>query len=340
MSKVGVVIVTDAHEPHVNGVVTTLKETEKYLNNTLKTILDLDTFVIHPGRFPGHYISMKEMDWVYSPIAKKQLEQMLGDADPTFIHISTEGPLGRWARNFCIKNKWKFTTAYHTKFPEYFNMRYPFVPVDLGYKYFRWFHEPSSCVMVATYHLMQQLRTQEFYNDFKIWTRGVDTELFHPKHRKETTSGPYAVYVGRVSKEKGIEEFLDAQTDLAKIVVGSGPLSYKLERKYPGVYFVGKMKGIQLANFYASAEVFCFPSVTDTFGLVMPEALACGTPVAAKPVSSAVVWGDVACLKDNMSHAIAVARHLDRSKCRPFVLEHYTWDIAGKQFYNNLVPKH
>jgi len=333
--SIEVVIITDGWEPYFSGVITTLKHTSAYLTGQ-----NVSNLIVHPRLFPGSFISLKEFDFVYRPSTKRLLEQMLGDYDPAFIHISTEGPLGVLARNICLARGWKFTTAYHTKFPEYLHQRIPFMNSERAYKYFRWFHKPSARVMVATHSLGQLLRYNEFDNQFGIWTRGVDTDLFHPKWRDPTFSEPYALYVGRVATEKNIEEFLEAKTSLTKVVVGDGPIRPALQRKYKrDAVFLGKKSGEELAKFYANADVFCFPSTTDTFGLVQIESLSSGTPVAVKPESASIVWGDVAAIRENMSHAINSARYLDRSKCRPFVLERYTWDIAGYQFCDNLVPK-
>lgn len=325
----GILIITDAWEPHTNGVITTIKHTVAQI-----AIKNLSVWVLHPGYFK--HITLKEFDYAYR--VSKLLLQFMTDYAPRYIHIATEGPLGFAARKICLEKGWKFTTAYHTKYPEYLKTRWG-IPESIGYKYCRWFHAPAARIMAATYTLMNQLKFNHFYNDFGLWTRGVDSELFNPKHRTRQFSAPYALYVGRLSKEKNIEEFLEAKTDMLKVLVGDGPHRAKLQKKYPEAFFVGKKKGEQLARYFANATVFVFPSKTDTFGLVMIEALASGTPIACKPESATVVTSEVASIRDDLTAAIAEASKIDRNKCREFVEKNgFTWENATSQFINNLVP--
>jgi len=329
-------VVTDTWKPYFNGVITTLKQTITSIKNYHK----IDTIVVQPRMALSgfKYFSLKELDVVYSGFG--YLGDLLDLHNPDYIHIETEGTLGIAMRNFCLKRGLKFTTAYHTKHPEYLKLRYG-IPLSIGYAIVRWFHKPSSCVMAPTYDVVYNLQKHEFKNKLTKWTRGVDTVYFTPEYRKDnvlTELKPYALNVGRVAKEKNIEEFLEAKTDLKKVVVGDGPARPELEKKYPDVVFLGKQFGFLLAQLYANAEVFVFPSVEDTFGVVLLEALASGTPVAVKPVSGAVVDSWVACLADDMTVAIENARKISREDCRAYVIQNYTPQAAAKQFFDNLVP--
>ncbi len=330
-------VVTDTWKPYFNGVITTLKQTI----TSIQAYHDLDTVVVHPRMAVVNfkYFSLKELDVVHSGF--KQLEDLVEVYRPAYIHIETEGPLGIAMRNLCIRRGWKFTTAYHTKHPEYLKLRYG-IPLSVGYAVVRWFHKPSSCVMAPTDEVVYNLKEHGFKNKMITWTRGVDTNYFTPEYRKDDILAdlkPYALNVVRVAKEKNIEEFLEAKTDLKKVIVGDGPARPELEKKYPNAVFLGKQFGYDLARIYANAEVFVFPSVEDTFGVVLLEALASGVPVAAKPESLAVVTPEVACLLNDMSDAIQGACLKSRKACREFVLKNYTPEIAAKQFYNNLILK-
>lgn len=341
--KKKLLIVTDAWAPQVNGVVRTLTTTIEHISKST----DYELLVITPHQFKSFTLPKwlgieQEISFVYG--AKTQLWHMIDEFKPEFIHIAVEGPLGIEARNYCLEKQLCFTTAYHTMFPEYLYAKYK-LPTWVGYNFMRWFHEPSSCVMVATDSLETQLRDNGFHNAFKRWSRGVDTWLFTPDKRNIFTVEPdYALYVGRVSHEKNIEAFLRADTGhLRKVVVGDGPLREHLQNKYPDVEFVGTKKGEELASYYANADVFVFPSKTDTFGLVMVEALACGTPVVGYNVPSPcdVLTPDVSVLsnEEDLSDAIQLAvQTIDRARCRMLVEQTYTWDLATLQFLSNLVP--
>jgi glycosyltransferase involved in cell wall biosynthesis len=343
MSK-KLLVVTDTWEPYFNGVITTLRETARNLERSHNTY----TRIVHPRLTDLHtnkpffkYIPLKELDMTYSKF--KNLERIMIEDCPDFIHIETEGPLGIAARHYCLKYGWKFTTAYHTKHPEYLKVRYG-IPLNIGYNIVRWFHKPSSCVMAATDTLINELKEHGFENKFGIWSRGVDTTFFTPALRSPNFGEelkPYALYVGRVAKEKNIEDFLKATTSLKKVIVGDGPARIELEKKYPTAIFLGKKSGHELADIYANAEIFVFPSVEDTFGVVLIEALASGLPIAATPVSKHVVSRDnekpVAALYYNMNIAIVTAQHLiDKDEPRKFVLKFYTPEVAARQFFENL----
>lgn len=261
---------------------------------------------------------------------------------PCVIHIATEGPLGLAARRYCVKRDIPFTTAFHTKFPEYIHARTR-LPLAMGYKAVRWFHGPSRSVMVATQGIEDELKRWGVTN-LSRWGRGVDTDLFKPTPEARTLFGedgrPVFLYVGRVAVEKNIGAFLDLDLPGRKVVVGGGPQLDELRRKYPAVTFTGPKFGDDLARHYAAADVFVFPSLTDTFGLVVLEALACGTPVAAFPVAGPRdVIGDapVGVLNENLRTAALAALELSRERCRSFGLAN-NWDRSVAQFLANLAP--
>jgi glycosyltransferase involved in cell wall biosynthesis len=259
------------------------------------------------------------------------------EINPTYIHIATEGPIGLAVRSWCIKNKRNFTTSYHTKFPELLEAIINF-PVHWTYSYMKWFHSKSSAVMVTTDSLKKDLENRGFINLVK-WTRGVDTNLFKPAEQsKYKAKIPMFLYVGRVSAEKNIEAFLDLDIKATKVVVGDGPELERLKLKYPYVNFMGKLHGKDLAFIYQNADLFVFPSKADTFGLVVIEALACGTPVAAYPVTGPIdILNDkVGAMDWDLKVACRKAVKLKRSDCSNFIKENYDWKKTAKMFIDNL----
>jgi glycosyltransferase involved in cell wall biosynthesis len=264
-------IVTDAWEPQVNGVVRTLKRTKQGLENS-----GFDVQMVTPlGSKTVACPTYSEIQLTLSPF--KKVSENIEDFQPEFIHISTEGPLGWSARKFCKLNKLNFTTSFHTRFAEYLHARTG-VPIGLTYKLLRRFHSKSRYTMVTTPSMQRRLTTFGFKN-LRPWGRGVDTEFFRPFERTDHRQRPIAMYVGRVAVEKNLEAFLSMNIDADKYIVGDGPQRAELEAKYPEAIFTGKKFGEDLARLYSLADVFVFPSKTDTFGLVMLEALASGTPV-------------------------------------------------------------
>jgi glycosyltransferase involved in cell wall biosynthesis len=273
-----------------------------------------------------------------SILPARKMRKIFRETPPDAVHIATEGPLGFAARRYCLKNDIPFTTAFHTRFAEYVHARIR-LPVSWGYAGLRWFHRPSRAIMVATPSLEKDLRLRGFQH-IRRWTRGIDTELFHPMEKDSLPyKQPIFLYVGRVAVEKNIEDFLSLDLPGTKVVVGDGPQRKDLERKYPQNIFLGLKEGEELAKIYAAANVFVFPSKTDTFGLVLLEALACGVPVAAYPVTGPLdVIGShpVGVLDSNLKSAALKALDIDPAACRGYAMG-YSWATSATQFKNNLV---
>jgi glycosyltransferase involved in cell wall biosynthesis len=332
-----ILIVTDAWLPHINGVVSTLQ-------NTIKTLKakGFDVSVIEPNIFKFFTLPVyKDIPISYNH--KKKLYALIDEINPDYIHISTEGIIGISARKYCLERKLKFTTAYHTKFPEYVKENLG-IPVAIGNLYMKWFHRKSSKVLVTTEAIKKELRKKGIFRTF-IWTRGVDTELFSPLKANNDFAFPYILYVGRVAVEKNLAAFLDLDLtsidpNMKKVVVGNGVEFLEMSEKYKEVIFVGPKIEEELAAYYANATVFCFPSKTDTFGLVMIEALSSGVPVAAFPVPQIkdIINEKVGCLDESLLDAIKYAlKHKNSNACRQHVLDHYSWDLATDMFIEHMV---
>ncbi len=346
-------IVSDAWHPQVNGVVRTLDTLRHHLKTRGHRVYMLTPKMFKTMPCPSYPEIRLSLN------ARARTKRILNRWQVDAVHIATEGPLGWAARRWCIKNGRSFTTAYHTAFPEYIEARYP-VKADWLYPIFRRFHAKSSGVLVATPTVRALLRSKGFTNIVR-WTRGVDAAQFNTEFNMgEADCGggagaagtkPIQLYVGRVAVEKNIEAFLKTEVPGTKVVVGDGPALKKLQADYPAVQFLGAKFGAELAAAYAGADVFVFPSKTDTFGLVMIEALACGTPVAAYPVQGPldVVGADgtgpfddwhthIACLDEDLSTAIKGALECDRAACAAFAGK-YDWDIVTDQFLDALSIK-
>jgi len=265
------------------------------------------------------------------------IAKQIDACQPCAIHIATEGPLGWMARRHCLKTGTPFTTSFHTRFPEYIHARWR-VPVSLSYLTLRRFHKPASAIMVATQTIEDGLKARGFDN-IRRWSRGVDTDLFHPRPKNfYPFPRPIMLYVGRLAVEKGVEDFLKLDLPGSKVLVGEGPQRAELETKYPNAHFVGAKVGEELACHYAAADVFVFPSRTDTFGLVLIEALAAGVPVAAYPVPGPldVIGSSVAgCLDENLGAAVRTALTIDPAACRAHA-ETFSWTASTEQFLGNL----
>jgi glycosyltransferase involved in cell wall biosynthesis len=328
-----ILIVTDAWHPQINGVVRTL--------TTLKAHLAAgghEAVMITPDQFRSVPCpTYPEIRLALFP--GRRMARIIESFSPCVVHIATEGPLGMTARRYCMRRGIPFTTAFHTKFPEYLNSRIK-VPVAWTYGAMRRFHRPSSAVMVATETVERELKQYGFTN-IKRWSRGVDTALFRPRDKSFLDlPRPISLYVGRVAVEKNIEAFLEVDQPGSKVVVGDGPQLQHLTKKYPDVVFAGVKEGEELAQYFAAADVFVFPSLTDTFGLVLLEALACGVPVAAYPVAGPLdVIGDapVGCLDRDLGTAVRKALSASPAACRAHA-ERYSWAASVGQFLANVHP--
>ena len=328
-----IVIVSDAWLPQVNGVVRTLMRTVDELK-----ALGHEMQVISPDLFKSFpcptYAEIR-----LAVLPRRRLTQLIDSFQPCAIHIATEGPLGLTARRYCLRRKLPFTTAFHTRFPEYVKARIG-LPLPVGYAALRRFHKPASGVMVATASLEHELAERGFRN-LRRWTRGVDTELFRPRDKSFLDlPRPVHLYVGRVAVEKNIEAFLKLELAGSKIVVGGGPQLAELSRRYPEVRFAGPRQGEDLARHYAAADVFVFPSRTDTFGLVLLEALASGVPVAAFPVPGpldVVNGAGVGFLEEDLASAARQALTISPEACRRYALQ-FSWQRSAEQFLGNLQP--
>ncbi|ATP27649.1 alpha-mannosyltransferase [Chromobacterium violaceum] len=329
-----IMIVTDAWKPQVNGVVRSLTETVRELDgfgHQINMITPLEFRTIPCPTYPDIRLSL---------LPYRQVAQRIAGFAPDAIHIATEGPLGLAARRFCLREGLAFTSAYHTRFPEYIHARCR-LPLSASYAWMRRFHNASQAVMVPTRSIANDLEARGFGN-VKLWSRGVDTAMFSPgeRQRLDESAPPRFVYIGRVAVEKNIEAFLKLDLPGSKWVVGDGPLLPRLKQQYPEVYFAGVFPQHELARFYRAADVFVFPSLTDTFGLVLLEAMACGSPVAAFPVAGPLdVVGDsgAGVLDWDLRAACLKALELDRAHVRR-VAEGYSWQAASRQFESHLRP--
>lgn len=333
-----IAIVSDAWLPQINGVVRTLSRVEAEL-----TAQGHRVTMVTPDRFRTLPCpTYPEIRLAVAPAGR--LARRLDRADPDAIHIATEGPLGWAARRYCRRRGRVFSTSFHTRFPEYVEARFA-VPARWGYALLRRFHNSACRVMVATQSVRDDLHARGFTN-LVAWTRGVDTGLFHPDRAPPpelagAPARPVYLYVGRVAVEKNIQAFLDLALPGTKLVVGDGPQLATLRKRYPAVRFVGYRTGEALAACYAAADVFVFPSRTDTFGLVILEALASGVPVAAFPVPGPldVIDGTpVGVLDEDLGRAAAAALHLSREQCRAHALK-YSWRATADLFLANLCPR-
>lgn len=328
-----ILLVTDAWSPQINGVVVTLSNTVRWLERWGHEVRVLS---------PTGFRTMPMPTYPEIPLALfpgPKVARIIRDFDPDAIHIATEGPLGAAARAWCLKNRRAFTTAYHTCFPEYVKPRFG-VPLGITYAWLRRFHAPSSAILVATPAIRALLEARGFGN-IVDWSRGVDTDLFKPDgERFSDLRRPVFLFVGRVAVEKNLPAFLGLDLPGTKVVVGDGPQRKELERRYPDAVFVGSKTGAELASYFQRADVFVFPSRTDTFGLVLVEAMACGTPVAAFPVRGPIdVVKDpaVGVLDEDLGAAALAALALDRDKVHRYG-ERFSWEHCSRQFVSSLVP--
>ncbi len=330
-----ILIVSDAWTPQVNGVVRTLSNIAEEIRAMGKVIE-----IIGPDRFNTIPCpSYPEIRLAIFP--GRKLARLIDAFAPDALHIATEGPLGLAAQKYARKHGIAFTTAFHTRFAEYLAARTK-IPTRITYAWLRRFHGKGSGVMVATQSLRDELAGRGFAN-VRAWSRGVDLDAFHPDPKEDwNLPHPIFVYVGRVAVEKNLRAFLDLKLPGSKLVVGDGPQRKTLQREYPDTYFAGARFGDALSAAYAGADVFVFPSKTDTFGLVVLEALAAGLPVAAYNVTGPKdILGEselpVGALNDNLQQAALDALKIDRTACRPHA-ETYSWTACAQRFLDNLVP--
>jgi glycosyltransferase involved in cell wall biosynthesis len=322
-----VLIATDAWHPQVNGVVRTLLSLSESLRG-----LGVTPRFLTPDGFPS--VAVPTYPGLRCALPNpREVARRIEATAPDAIHIATEGPIGHIARRYCLAHGLPFTTSYTTRYPEYISARFPF-PEALSYAYLRRFHAPARVTMVATKSLMAELAAKGFQH-LGIWTRGVDTELFKPERAiKLDVPRPRFVSVGRIAVEKNLEAFLALDLPGSKAVIGSGPQEAELRRRFPAAHFLGQLEGTDLAAHLAAADVFVFPSKTDTFGNVQLEALASGVPVAAHPVPGPrdVVGGTmVGALDDDLGKACLAALGISRAACRQFALSR-TWEHSARQF--------
>ena len=333
-----ILMATDAWEPQVNGVVRTLARTAAECR-----AMGHEVLIVEPGQFRTvplpTYAEIRLAVGCYVGI-----QEQLKAFEPEAIHIATEGPIGLATRRICIEWKLPFTTSYHTRFPEYISARLP-VPVGAGYAYMKWFHKPSGRVMVATATMREELERHGFHN-ISQWTRGVDTVLFHPGRAPvfQDLKRPVWLNVGRIAVEKNLEAFLALDLPGTKVVVGEGPQRHELETKYPETRFLGPKFGEDLADAYADADVFVFPSLTDTFGLVILEAMASGTPVAGfnAPGPADLIPGSeagvLAADEHGLKAACMEALKIPPAQARAYA-ERFSWRACAEEFVRNLEPQ-
>ncbi|WP_425230543.1 glycosyltransferase family 4 protein [Sphingomonas sp.] len=330
-----IVIVSDAWTPQVNGVVRTLQATAREL-----TAMGHAINVIGPDRYRSvpcpTYPDIRLALATSTPVGRA-IAAFEADA----VHIATEGPLGLAARRWCLKRGLPFTTAYHTQFPDYVALRTGLDPKHV-WRFIRWFHAPSTAVLAATPRVEAALAAHGIAHA-RRWGRGVDLTLFRPDGPRDTVMaalpGPVQLFVGRVAVEKNLPAFLAAPGPGSKVVVGSGPAEAVLRRAYPHAHFLGALTGEALAAAYRAADVFVFPSLTDTFGLVMAEAAACGTPVAAFPVAGPldVLTPEMGAMAAALPAAIAAAAAVPRDRCAA-AAQRFSWRTSAEQFLAALTP--
>ena len=326
-----VLIATDAWHPQVNGVVRTLTSLSRSALRLGVWIefLTPDGFRTFPvPTYPGLRVALP---------SRRQIARRIEQADPDAVHIATEGPIGHMARGYCLRSQRPFTTSYTTRFPEYLSARVP-IPEGWVYAALRRFHSASAVTMVATPSLMAELNQRGFSN-LAMWTRGVDTDLFKPDRAIELPfERPIFVTVGRVAVEKNLEAFLSLDLPGTKVVIGSGPEEPMLRRRFPQAKFLGLLENGALAAHVAAADVFVFPSRTDTFGVVQLEALASGVPIAAFPVTGPkdVVGGNpVGVLNEDLRTACLEGLRIPREACRAFALK-FSWENSARQFIGHV----
>lgn len=330
--KLRIAIVSDAYYPHVSGVARTIEATKTELEKRGHEVL-----IVSPKDFKLTLAAPTYPEVKLALFPYRRLEKLLDAFKPDALHISVEGPLGIAARKYAKKRGLHFTTAYHTRFPEYLRIQMG-VPEKWTYAFARWFHNSGNGVMVAAESLRKELDGHGFKN-LVMWPRGVDTELFSPDKKRELPHpGPIFMYMGRVAPEKNIEAFLKLDLPGTKYVIGDGPDRKRLEKKFPDAIFTGYKFGDELASYVAASDVFVFPSLTDTLGLVMLEANACGVPVATFPSQASetvIKEGENGVVREDLREACMEALKLSREKCREIACKN-GWSVPADMFLENL----
>jgi glycosyltransferase involved in cell wall biosynthesis len=302
-----ILIINDNLPDQINGVVTTYKNIEPYAISDGYTI---DT--IHPGRY--RYFDLPKYNEVKIAFPWNMGEE-IEKICPDYIHVATEGPLGLYARKYLTIHGYSYNTAYHTKFPEGIKSLFG-IPEKITWQVVKWFHQNSNCVLTTTNSMVKELKDHGFRDNVISWTRGVDRDIFYPNLQKTQCSKPLLICVSRVSKEKNLEAFFEMDyPNATKIMVGDGPMLETYKNQYPNVHFVGSKRGSELAHYYQNADVFVFPSRWDTFGIVMIEAMACGTPVAAYPVQGpldVIEQGITGVMNEDLIEAVNKCLELNR----------------------------
>lgn len=324
-----ILLVSDAWHPQISGVVTTMQAIVTELEAAGMVVE-----VIHPNdydTFPMPTYPDIPLVWRAKGLKKRVL-----DFAPHYVHLATEGPLGWKVRKICLAQNWPFTTAYHTRFPEYIHERFP-IPVSWGYAVMRRFHQPAAKVLVSAPSIFADLEAAGFANQV-FWRKGVDLQLFNPQRNLHWDyPRPILLNVGRVAVEKNLPAFLSLDVPGTKVIVGDGPARAELEATYPQAIFLGMKTGEDLAQAFASGDVFVFPSLTDTFGVVMLESIASGVPVAAYPVTGpkdVVQEGVNGALDEDLTQAIERALALDRDRLLASVQD-YTWKASAEEFLSH-----
>ena len=324
-----ILIATDAWKPQVNGVVNTYVNLEREAERAGFSLSFITPLEFKTVPMPGYGEIRLAL------VSRRSIAKRIAREDPDCIHIATEGPIGLATRAFCLKSGRRFTTSYHTRFPEYVAARLP-VPLSWGYRFERWFHNAGCGVMAASRSLCEDLAAQRIDN-VQLWSRGVDLELFQPRDVDRLgLPRPVFLYAGRVAIEKNLDAFLSLDLPGSKAVVGGGPQLEELKSRYPKVAFTGPKFGIELAEHYASADAFVFPSLTDTFGNVLLEALACGVPVAAFNVmgpKDVIADGIVGFLGPDLKKSALAALSIDRAACRLYA-EQFSWSACARRFHD------
>lgn len=329
-----ILVITDNIIGQINGVATTFENLAKQAEKD-----DYEIVFLTPSDFPHFSAPSYPEVKIAIPL---RMSKKIDKIDPDYIHIATEGPLGITGRFYSKSRKYNYSTSYHTKFPEFLHKMHR-IPTSWTYAFLRWFHKDSYKVLTTTKTMVKELQEHGFVGDIIPWTRGVDREIFSPDITKKTNrENPLLVCVSRVSKEKGIDDFCKLPYPNAKkVVVGSGPYLDDLRKKYPDVEFVGAKRGQDLAKYYQKADCFVFPSKSDTFGIVIIESLACGTPVACYPVSGPIDIienGVSGYMYDDLHSAVESCLRLDRNRVFE-ASKTWSWENCWQIFKNSLVAK-